>query len=64
MKTHFWMGKPITELSKEELIEVIDYCMKEISRLRKDRDRWMEAGDAIKYIMLEPPNEESIAPKS
>jgi hypothetical protein len=24
-KVHFWRGRPITELSRDELIEVIDY---------------------------------------
>lgn len=31
-KAHFWMGRPITELSRDELIEVIDY----LSRLHAE----------------------------
>lgn len=50
-KVSFWMGRPVTELTKEELLEVVEYCGKEIVRLQEDRDRWRDAGDAAKYLM-------------
>lgn len=50
-KVSTWMGKPIDDLSREELIEVVNYCGNEIQRLTKDRNRWMKAGDSIKYLM-------------
>lgn len=53
-KVSYWMGTPITELSKEDLLEVVEYCGKEILRLRQDRDRWRESGDAAKYLMNVP----------
>lgn len=46
-----WKGTPINELTREELIEVINYCGDEIKKLREDRNRWFEAGDPIKYLM-------------
>ncbi len=48
-----YMGKLIEECSHEELIECINYCAKENRELREDRDKWMKAGDAIKYLKLE-----------
>lgn len=47
-----WMGRQMTELTRDELLEVIDYCGKEIQQLREDRDRWMRAADPVKYLMV------------
>lgn len=49
-----WMGRPITELSREELLKVVEHCGEEIQRLQHDRDRWFRAGDPIKYLMYTP----------
>ena len=55
-KISMWMGKPIDTLSREEMLEVINYSCNEIQRLTKDRDRWFRAGDPIKYLMEENQN--------
>ena len=49
-KVSAWKGVPITELSREELIEVIEYCGKEIIELRRDRDAWLKCGDVAEYL--------------
>lgn len=46
-----WRGKPITELSKEELLEVVEYCGEEIARLTRERDGWHRAANPIKHLM-------------
>jgi hypothetical protein len=46
-----WMGRPMDELTREELLEVVEWCWREIESLRGDRDRWMQSGDALKYLM-------------
>jgi hypothetical protein len=46
-----WKGIPISQLSREELIEMIEYCGKEIMMLREDRSRWMRVGDPVRYLM-------------
>ena len=46
-----WMGTPIDDLEREELLKVIEWCCQEIQRLQKDRDRWFAAGDPLKYLM-------------
>jgi hypothetical protein len=48
-----WCGRPVTELSREELLEVIEYCGTEIQRLTDDRNRWRQSGDALKYLMAD-----------
>lgn len=45
-----WKGRPITELTREELLEVVDLCGREIISLRQDRDRWRESSDPLKYL--------------
>lgn len=47
----YWYGKPCSELSREELLEVIEHLASESGQLRADRDRWMEAGDPAKYLL-------------
>lgn len=34
---HVWKGRPIIELSREELLEVINWCAKESERIRAHR---------------------------
>jgi hypothetical protein len=46
-----WMGRPINELTREELLEVVEWCGREIQNLRSDRDRWRESGSSINYLM-------------
>ena len=48
-----WCGRPVTELSREELLEVIEYCGAEIQKLTTDRNRWMQSGDPLKYLMAD-----------
>ena len=45
-----WKGTPISELSRKELIEVVEWLGVEMLRLRKDRDRWFAAGDPLEYM--------------
>jgi len=47
----FWQGRPLTELTKEELIEVIEFCGLEIKRLEENINRWRRNGDVRKYLM-------------
>jgi hypothetical protein len=30
----FWMGRPVTELSREELIECVEYCARRLAELQ------------------------------
>lgn len=46
-----WYGTKIDELSKDELIDALNWCAGEIELLRSDRDRWIRAGDPVKYLM-------------
>jgi hypothetical protein len=46
-----WMGRPIDELTREELLDVVEYCRKEIQRLQEDRDRWRSSGSSLAYLM-------------
>ena len=46
-----WMGRPMDELTREELLDVAEWCGREIDYLRGDRDRWRESGDALTYLM-------------
>lgn len=46
-----WMGRPIAELSREQLILVIERCGREMQELREDRGRWMAAADPVKYLV-------------
>lgn len=52
-KTTFttWFGRPVSELTREELLEVIDWCGREILRLRADNQRWLKSGSALGYLM-------------
>jgi len=36
-KVSYWMDRPITELTREELIEIIEYLGRELER-KRDRD--------------------------
>lgn len=49
----FWKGKPVTELTKEELIEALNWCGKEIERMHKqnehDREFLMDCFVSHKY---------------
>jgi hypothetical protein len=46
-----WYGRPITELDKDELIEVINHLGNELNDVNQDRSRWMNAADPVKYLM-------------
>ena len=49
-RASYWMGRPITELSRDELLEVIEHCGREIVHLRKEAVEWRDAADPIKYL--------------
>lgn len=44
---HTWKGKPIDTLSREELIEVVNFLLHEMEALREDRNAWMKSGSSI-----------------
>lgn len=46
-----WMGTKISELSKEQLIAVVEWCGDEILRLRKDRQILYRYADKSKVLM-------------
>ena len=46
-----WMGTPIEDLSKDELIEVVRQLGGEVLLQRKDLARWMKCGDAAQYLI-------------
>ena len=48
---HTWKGKPIAALSREELIEVVNWFSRELETLRKDRNAWMKSGSAVQYML-------------
>jgi hypothetical protein len=48
---HTWKGKEIDTLSREELIEAVNWFSREMQTLREDRDRWRQSGSAIKYML-------------
>jgi len=48
-----WCGRPVHELSREELLQVVEYCGAEIQKLTTDRNRWMQSGDPVKYLMAD-----------
>ena len=45
------MGTKISELSKEQLIDVVEWCGYEILRLRKDRQTLYQYADKSKVLM-------------
>jgi hypothetical protein len=47
-----WKGRMLETLSREELIEIINWLRREAETLREDRDRWRQSGDVIKYLYL------------
>jgi hypothetical protein len=52
-QTSTWCGRPVHELSREELLQVVEYCGTEIQKLTIDRNRWMQSGDPLKYLMAD-----------
>ncbi len=49
-----WMGRPVKELTREELLEVVEYCGRQVQELREQRDKWRAAGDPLKYLTGKP----------
>ncbi len=49
----YWEFEPIESLSREKLIEIINYLSDENLRLTNDRNKWRECADASKYLLLE-----------
>ena len=50
-KIAHWKGKPVTELTREELLEVVEWCSRDILRREEELQRWMAACDPAKYLM-------------
>ena len=50
-RVSLWMDRPLTDLTKEELIDVVEQLGRELVAQREDKARWMRAGDAAKYLM-------------
>ena len=48
---HTWKGKPIAALSREELIEAVNFLLHEMEALREDRNAWMKSGSAVQYML-------------
>jgi hypothetical protein len=48
---HTWKGKEIDTLSREELIEALNWFSREMQTLREDRNAWMKSGSAIQYML-------------
>ena len=48
-----WYGRPVQDLSREELLQVVEYCGAEIQKLTTDRNRWRQSGDPVKYLMAD-----------
>jgi hypothetical protein len=46
-----WKGQMLETLSREELIEAVNWLRREAETLREDRDRWRQSGSAIKYML-------------
>ncbi len=50
---HLWMGKPISTLSREELIEVVNFLGNDYQKLRDELFSIRKAVDWKKYLTLE-----------
>jgi hypothetical protein len=48
-----WYGRHVQDLSREELLQVVEYCGAEIQKLTTDRNRWKQSGDPVKYLMAD-----------
>ena len=48
----YWMGKPINELSKDELVEAFRNLSLMYEKQRQEADKWRNAkGDPLVYLM-------------
>ena len=48
-----WKGKPFSELTRDELIEALEWAGDEIRRLDKENARYMNAVDMRKLVAQE-----------
>ena len=51
----YWYGKPLSDLTKEELIQALEQVGAELVAQRADKARWMRAADPLKYLMEKQP---------
>lgn len=51
MNQHYWKGRPVTELTREELLEVVEFFAQESLRNREEIARRGRAMDPIKYLL-------------
>lgn len=49
--TGTWYGVPIEELPRDDLLDVIKFCSKEIAELKAERNRLFAAVDLSKYLL-------------
>lgn len=54
MMCSLWMGRAVSELSREELLDVIEWCAGEIERLRTDQARRAPYVDWLRCLMRKP----------
>jgi hypothetical protein len=47
----YWMGTPMEELSREELLTVVNHLAREVVELRADRERMRPNVDWAGYLM-------------
>ena len=47
-KVTYWCGRPVEELSREELIEALNWCSAELERQRKDHERDVSVRDMLR----------------
>lgn len=45
-----WKGQPVEELTREELLSVLDEVGKELAYVYEDRRKWQAAADPLKYL--------------
>jgi len=46
----FWQATPIEELTREELIEALEYAAKEIARLQRLSSKYLEHVDVMALL--------------
>ena len=50
-KIHQWMGTPVTELERFELLHVIDHLAEEVERMRNEIERMRPHVNYASYLL-------------
>ena len=45
-----WKGRPLEDLTREELLEVVASVGEELKNVYEDRRKWQAAADPLKYL--------------